>query len=85
MSEGKVFHAVGKGLLEVEWPSSFTKKEMNVIERFLSDVRKNADGIGAIYDISIEDERDEVSEEDIPEINGKFDAISEKYMEEKDD
>lgn len=58
MSEGKVFHAVGKGLLEVEWPSSFTKKEMNVIERFLDDVKKNADGIGAIYDILIEDEEE---------------------------
>lgn len=85
MSEGKVFHAVGKGLLEVEWPSSFTKKEMNVIERFLSDVRKNADGIGAIYDISIEDEKEEIVEDPIPEIGEKFDAISEKYMEEKDD
>jgi len=59
MSDGKIFRATGKGMLDTTWPSSFTKKEMNVIERFLDDVKKNADGIGAIYDISIEDEEEE--------------------------
>ena len=85
MSDGKVFRAVGKGILEIEWPSSFTKKEMNVIERFIADVHKNADGLGGIYDILIEDDDDEPypQEEVTPEVNERFNELLKKFMEEE--
>lgn len=55
----KIFVAYGKGSLTTEWPSIFSSKEMSVIERFLEDVRDNAEGIGVIYDIKIEEKEEE--------------------------